>query len=108
MTGQGEGCSDEVPRIRKRGCGCFAFECVNPMKTRFTQTELLELEEHINSHYAGVVVNSLQVVTKEVIKKLKEGEEEKRYTALCLTAELCQAYKTCHLEILQKTGIWLY
>jgi hypothetical protein len=82
----------------------LAFECVNPMKTRFTQTELLELEEHINSPYAGVVVNSLQVVTK----KLKEGEEEKRYTALCLTAELCQAYKTCHLEILQKTGIWLY
>ena len=82
----------------------LAFECVNPMKTRFTQTELLELEEHINSPYAGVVVNSLQVVTK----KLKEGEEEKRYTALCLTTELCQAYKTCHLEILQKTGIWLY
>ena len=70
------------------------------MKTRFTQEELLEMEEHINSRHAGVVVNSLQVVTKEDIKKLKEGEEEKRkrYTALCVTAEPCPDNMFCKLE----------
>jgi tRNA pseudouridine synthase 10 len=47
-----------------------------------------------------VVVNSLQVVTKEDIKKLKEGEEEKRkrYTALCVTAEPCTDNMFCKLE----------
>ena len=87
--------------VRMLGSGRpFAFECVNPRKTRFTQEELLELEEHINSHHKGVVVNSLQVVTKEDIKKLKEGEEEKRkrYTALCVTAEPCPDNMFCKLE----------
>eukprot|EP00090_Calanus_glacialis_P040296 TRINITY_DN7024_c0_g1_i2.p1 TRINITY_DN7024_c0_g1~~TRINITY_DN7024_c0_g1_i2.p1 ORF type:complete len:493 (-),score=186.84 TRINITY_DN7024_c0_g1_i2:61-1539(-) len=87
--------------VRMLGSGRpFAFECVNPRKTRFTQEELLELEEHINSHHKGVVVNSLQVVTKEDIKKLKEGEEEKRkrYTALCVTAEPCPNNMFCKLE----------
>ena len=87
--------------VRMLGSGRpFAFECVNPRKTRFTQEELLELEDHINSHHKGVVVNSLQVVTKEDIKKLKEGEEEKRkrYTALCVTAEPCPDNMFCKLE----------
>ena len=62
--------------VRMLGSGRpFAFECVNPRKTRFTQEELLELEDHSNSHHAGVVVNSLQVVTKENIEKLKDVEE---------------------------------
>ena len=62
--------------VRMLGSGRpFAFECVNPRKTRFTQEELLELEDHSNSHHAGVVVNSLQVATKENIEKLKDVEE---------------------------------
>jgi len=76
--------------VRMLGSGRpFAFECVNPRKTKFTQEELLELERHINSRHEGVLVNSLQVVTKEDIKTLKEGEEEKkkRYTALCVTSD---------------------
>jgi len=81
--------------VRMLGSGRpFAFECLNPRKTKFTKEELLELENHINCHHAGVMVNSLQVVTKEDIKTLKEGEEDKRkrYTALCVTAEPCQEH----------------
>jgi hypothetical protein len=33
------------------------------------------LEDQINSHHAGLVVNSLQVVMKENIKKLKDVED---------------------------------
>ena len=41
-----------------------------------------------------------QVVTKENIKKMEEGEEDKRkrYTALCLTAEPCPDVIFCMLE----------
>jgi len=82
--------------VRMRGSGRpFAFECVNPRKTKFTEEELTELENHINSRHEGVMVNSLEVVTKEDIKTLKEGEEEKkkRYTALCVTSEPCPESK---------------
>merc|ERR1719281_1639704 len=65
--------------VRMLGSGRpFAFECVNPRKTKFTAEELLELENHINCRHAGVHVNSLEVVTKEDIKTLKEGEEDKK------------------------------
>jgi tRNA U54 and U55 pseudouridine synthase Pus10 len=50
----------------------FALEC---LRKTLSQEELLELEDHSNSHHAGVVVNSLQVVTKEKIEKLKDVEE---------------------------------
>jgi len=87
--------------VRMLGTGRpFAFECVNPRKTKFTQEELLEMERHINSRHAGVLVNSLRVVTKEDVKNLKEGEEDKRkrYTALCVTAEPCPSVKLEELE----------
>jgi len=69
----------------------FAFECVNPKKTKFSKDELLVLEQLVNNHHDGIVINSLQVVSKEDIKNLKEGEEQKRkkYTALCVTSESC-------------------
>ena len=42
----------------------------------------------------------MQVVSKEDIKTLKEGEEDKRkrYTALCVTAEPCPASRLDDLE----------
>jgi len=100
--------------VRMLGSGRpFAFECVNPKKTKFTKEELLEMENHINNMHPGVTVNSLKVVSKEDIKKLKEGEEDKkkRYTALCVTAEPCSSDKLDQLQnktdlkLLQETPI---
>eukprot|EP00092_Neocalanus_flemingeri_P011611 GFUD01012512.1.p1 GENE.GFUD01012512.1~~GFUD01012512.1.p1 ORF type:complete len:491 (+),score=170.04 GFUD01012512.1:48-1520(+) len=87
--------------VRMLGSGRpFAFECVNPRKTRFTEAELQELEDHINSHNPGVMVNSLRVVSKKDIKNLKEGEEDKRkrYTALCVTSQPCPSSRFDELE----------
>jgi len=87
--------------VRMMGHGRpFAFECVNPKKTKFSKAELHEMEDHINSHHPGVTVNSLQIVSKDDIKSLKEGEEEKkkRYTALCVTAGPCPEQNFSVLE----------
>lgn len=94
--------------VRMLGSGRpFAFECVNPRKTKFTAEELLELENHINCRHAGVHVNSLEVVTKEDIKTLKEGEEDKkkRYTALCVTSKPCPESSFDELETLQDLNL---
>jgi len=75
--------------VRMLGTGRpFAFECVNPKKTVLSLKEARQLEDLVNGEHKQVRVNSLSMVTKADITKLKEGEEEKRkqYTALCVTA----------------------
>lgn len=76
--------------VRMLGSGRpFAFECVNPKKTKLSEEEAETLTKMINCQHDGVRVNSLSFVSKGDITRLKQGEEEKRkrYTALCVTAK---------------------
>ena len=68
-----------IPKIRLIG---------NPLN-RLSVEELKELEALINDHHEAVQVNSMDLVTKKCIKRLKEGEDSKRkrYTALCTTGQ---------------------
>jgi len=88
--------------VRMLGTGRpFAFECLNSKKSRFTAEELQELEAFINSHHPSVQVNSMDLVTKKCIKRLKEGEDSKRkrYTALCTSnTEQCDPEKLRTLD----------
>jgi len=76
--------------VRMLGTGRpFAFECVNSKKMKLSADDLKELEQLINSSHPAVQVNSMAVVTKPLIKVLKEGEDSKtkRYSALCVTKD---------------------
>jgi len=76
--------------VRMLGTGRpFALECCNPRITRFTAAQLTELAVRASQIHPGVGVSSLQMVSKKDIKRLKQGEEEKRkrYTALCVSKE---------------------
>jgi len=77
--------------VRMLGTGRpFAFECVNSKKTRLSADDLDALMLAINKNHEAVQVNSMALVTKQCIKRLKEGEDQKRkrYTALCRTEKL--------------------
>jgi len=65
----------------------FVFECVNAKKSKFTEKELLDLAVRVSEVHKDVAVNSLKIIQKADLKKLKEGEtsKRKRYTALCVT-----------------------
>lgn len=74
--------------VRMLGTGRpFVFECVNAKKSKFTEKELIDLAVSISEVHPDVAVNSLAVVNKADVKKLKDGEtsKRKRYTALCVT-----------------------
>ncbi|XP_078086042.1 tRNA pseudouridine synthase Pus10 [Mustelus asterias] len=65
----------------------FAIELLNPHRTSFLQQELKELQEKINGSTDKIRVRDLQMVTREAIGHMKEGEEEKTksYRALIWT-----------------------
>ena len=76
--------------VRMLGSGRpFALECCNPKRTRLSAEELLQLEQAFNAKNCDISVHELRIVSKASLKKLKEGEEEKKkfYTALCVTSE---------------------
>ncbi|XP_078413028.1 tRNA pseudouridine synthase Pus10 isoform X2 [Cetorhinus maximus] len=65
----------------------FAIELLNPHRISFLQQELRELQEKINNSTDKIRVRDLQIVTREAIGHMKEGEEEKTksYSALIWT-----------------------
>ncbi|XP_036190348.1 tRNA pseudouridine synthase Pus10 isoform X2 [Myotis myotis] len=65
----------------------FAIELVNPHRVHFTSQEIKELQQKINSSSNKIQVRDLQLVTREAIGHMKEGEEEKTktYSALIWT-----------------------
>ncbi|XP_060687527.1 putative tRNA pseudouridine synthase Pus10 isoform X2 [Hemiscyllium ocellatum] len=65
----------------------FAIELLNPRRATFLQNELKELQQKINSSTDKIQVRDLQIVTREAIGHMKEGEEEKTksYSALIWT-----------------------
>ncbi|KAM5165516.1 tRNA pseudouridine synthase Pus10 [Mantella aurantiaca] len=90
----------------------FALELVNPHKVQFTKQDMKDLQEKINSS-DKIKVRDLQIVTREAISHMKEGEEEKTkcYSALIWTEkpitkedlELLDNVK--ELKIVQKTPL---
>ncbi|XP_069860677.1 tRNA pseudouridine synthase Pus10 isoform X1 [Dipodomys merriami] len=65
----------------------FAIELVNPHRIHFTSQEIKELQQKINKSSDKIQVRDLQLVTREAIGHMKEGEEEKTktYSALIWT-----------------------
>ena len=81
----------------------FALECCDPKRAKFTVEQLKRLELEFNQKDLDISVHNLRLVSKEDIKTLKEGEEEKRkeYTALCVTSAPVEAERLRELERLQ-------
>ncbi|XP_029019592.1 putative tRNA pseudouridine synthase Pus10 isoform X2 [Betta splendens] len=70
----------------------FAMELLNPHKSRLNQAEMKQLQETINESSDKIRVRDLQIVTREAMSRMKEGEEEKTksYTALVWTQKAIQ------------------
>uniref|UniRef100_A0A2K6LA35 tRNA pseudouridine synthase Pus10 n=1 Tax=Rhinopithecus bieti TaxID=61621 RepID=A0A2K6LA35_RHIBE len=70
----------------------FAIELVNPHRVHFTSQEIKELQQKINNSSNKIQVRDLQLVTREAIGHMKEGEEEKTktYSALIWTDKAIQ------------------
>ncbi|XP_021482269.1 tRNA pseudouridine synthase Pus10 isoform X2 [Meriones unguiculatus] len=70
----------------------FAVELLNPHRVRFTSQEIKELQQKINKSSDKIQVRDLQLVTREAIGHMKEGEEEKTktYSALIWTNKAIQ------------------
>ncbi|XP_069643745.1 tRNA pseudouridine synthase Pus10 isoform X3 [Haliaeetus albicilla] len=58
----------------------FAIELVNPRRIHFTAEEMKGLQQTINNSSDKIQVRDLQLVTREAIGRMKEGEEEKTKT----------------------------
>ncbi|KAJ8389921.1 hypothetical protein AAFF_G00113900 [Aldrovandia affinis] len=65
----------------------FAVELLNPHRAQFSKEEVRELQEAINKSSDKIRVRDLQIVTREAVGHMKEGEEEKTksYGALIWT-----------------------
>ncbi|XP_047430923.1 putative tRNA pseudouridine synthase Pus10 [Mugil cephalus] len=65
----------------------FAMELLNPHRSRLNQEEMKQLQEIINKSSDKIRVRDLQIVSREAMSRMKEGEEEKTktYTALVWT-----------------------
>ncbi|KAM4750381.1 tRNA pseudouridine synthase Pus10 [Anableps anableps] len=65
----------------------FAMELLNPHRSRFSKVEMKQLQETINKSSDKIRVRDLQIVTRDAMSRMKEGEEEKTksYTALVWT-----------------------
>uniref|UniRef100_A0A7N9AYX2 tRNA pseudouridine synthase Pus10 n=1 Tax=Mastacembelus armatus TaxID=205130 RepID=A0A7N9AYX2_9TELE len=70
----------------------FAMELLKPHKSRFNRAEMKQLQETINVSSDKIRVRDLQIVTREAMSRMKEGEEEKTksYTALIWTQKPIQ------------------
>ncbi|XP_075391956.1 tRNA pseudouridine synthase Pus10 [Tenrec ecaudatus] len=74
--------------VRTLGTGRpFAIELVNPHRVHFTSQEIKELQQKINKSSNKIQVRDLQLVTREALGHMKEGEAEKTktYSALIRT-----------------------
>ncbi|KAG2467469.1 PUS10 synthase, partial [Polypterus senegalus] len=67
----------------------FAVELQNPHRSSFTKEDIKRLQQTINNSSDKIRVRDLQIVTREAVSRMKEGEEEKTksYSALIWTAK---------------------
>nr|XP_019961652.1 PREDICTED: putative tRNA pseudouridine synthase Pus10 [Paralichthys olivaceus] len=70
----------------------FAMELINPHKSRLSRVEMKQLQETINESSDKIRVRDLQIVSRDAMSRMKEGEEEKTksYTALVWTRKPIQ------------------
>lgn len=70
----------------------FAVELLKPHRVHFTSQDIKELQQKINKSSDKIQVRDLQLVTREAIGHMKEGEEEKTktYSALIWTNRAIQ------------------
>ncbi|KFR16960.1 Putative tRNA pseudouridine synthase Pus10, partial [Opisthocomus hoazin] len=78
----------------------FAIELVNPRRIHFTAEEMKGLQQTINNSSDKIQVRDLQLVTREAIGRMKEGEEEKTktYSALIWTNKAIQKEDVAFLD----------
>ncbi|XP_053793123.1 tRNA pseudouridine synthase Pus10 isoform X4 [Vidua chalybeata] len=78
----------------------FAMELVNPHRIHFTAEEMKRLQQAINDSSDKIQVRDLQLVTREAIGRMKEGEEEKTktYSALIWTDKEIQREDIAFLD----------
>ncbi|XP_041108951.1 putative tRNA pseudouridine synthase Pus10 [Polyodon spathula] len=77
----------------------FAIELLNPHRATFTKEEIKNLQQTINKSSDKIKVRDLQIVTREAMVHMKEGEEGKTkcYNALIWTEK---AIKTSDIEFI--------
>ncbi|XP_076585226.1 tRNA pseudouridine synthase Pus10 [Chaetodon auriga] len=70
----------------------FAMELLNPHRSRLSRVEMKQLQETINKSSDKIRVRDLQIVSREAMSRMKEGEEEKTksYSALIWTQKPIQ------------------
>ncbi|XP_070846907.1 tRNA pseudouridine synthase Pus10 [Chaetodon trifascialis] len=70
----------------------FAMELLNPHRSRLSKVEMKQLQETINKSSDKIRVRDLQIVSREAMSRMKEGEEEKTksYSALIWTQKPIQ------------------
>jgi len=93
----------------------FAVELLNPRRTQCLQKEINALQQLINSSTKDISINDLQLVSKDQLSVLKQGEEDKtkNYSALCVVLddlpiseeELKKVDGITELVIMQKTPL---
>lgn len=70
----------------------FAMELINPHKSRFNREQIKQLQQTINNSSDKIRVRDLQIVSRDAMGRMKEGEEEKTktYRALVWTQKPIQ------------------
>ncbi|XP_033823880.1 putative tRNA pseudouridine synthase Pus10 [Periophthalmus magnuspinnatus] len=65
----------------------FAMELINPHKPKFNRDQIKKIQQEINDSSDKIRVRDLQIVSREAMGRMKEGEEEKTksYRALVWT-----------------------
>uniref|UniRef100_A0A674D5E7 tRNA pseudouridine synthase Pus10 n=1 Tax=Salmo trutta TaxID=8032 RepID=A0A674D5E7_SALTR len=88
----------------------FALELLNPHRARFNKAEVRQLQESINQSSDKIRVRDLQIVSRDAMGHMKEGEEDKTksYTALIWTQKAIDKDDITFLEetkVTQKTPL---
>ncbi|BFZ12087.1 hypothetical protein BsWGS_15126 [Bradybaena similaris] len=100
--------------VRMLGIGRpFVVELINPHCVTFSKEDIADLQERINKASKYVQVRDLQIVSREEVTKLKEGEidKTKTYSALCwcdrelTTADIDMLDAIKDLRLQQKTPL---
>lgn len=78
----------------------FAMELINPHKSRLNRDQMKQLQETINKSSDKIRVRDLQIVSRDAMGRMKEGEEEKTktYTALVWTLKPIQKQDISFLD----------
>uniref|UniRef100_A0A3P8Y9B4 tRNA pseudouridine synthase Pus10 n=1 Tax=Esox lucius TaxID=8010 RepID=A0A3P8Y9B4_ESOLU len=91
----------------------FALELLNPHRARFNKAEIRQLQETINQSSDKIRVRDLQIVSRDAMGHMKEGEEDKTksYSALIWTQkaidkdDITFLEETKELKLAQKTPL---